>query len=77
MEAVGCTESLLLNVKPNGVMCQKAVCVFMSVINSDETCIMRISNMRHNRRKTESKLEGKMRRKKGKGKKKNWKWIFE
>jgi hypothetical protein len=72
----GCTESLLLNVKPYSVIFQKAVCtsIFMSVINSND---IHISNMRHERRKIESKLEGKMRREKEKGKTKNWKWGVE
>jgi hypothetical protein len=57
MEAVSCTESLLLNVKLNVVICQKAICVFMSVRNSDDTCILVICTIREG--KVKAKLKGK------------------
>jgi len=55
MEAVGCTESLLLNVKPNGVTCQKAICAFMSVTDSDDTCILVICARREGKLKASRK----------------------
>lgn len=51
MEAVGYNELLLLNVKPNGVMCQKAVRVFMSVTNSEDTCVLVIFAIREGKLK--------------------------
>jgi hypothetical protein len=50
-----CTESLLLNVKPNGVICQKAVCVVMRVINSDDTCVLVICAIREGKLKADWK----------------------